>query len=78
MTSGTATLNSGTGVPRSTLRRGLGSTACTNLRALSVQLEESAPSSHQQTGMQVDTTGDEWGYFVDAAPSIYGNVHISW
>ena len=62
--------------PRGTLRRGLGSEACTNLRALAVQYEESSTN----TGMQVDTTGDDWGYFVEGATrnTSFGSVQISW
>lgn len=70
---------SGSTIPRSSLKRGLGSVACSNLRALSVQMEESRLEHDISRGMQVDTTGDEWGYFVDATPpATYGAVHISW
>ena len=70
---------SGSTIARSSLKRGLGSAACANLRALSVQMEESSRMNDNDMGMQVDTTGDEWGYFVDATPtSTYGDVHIAW
>lgn len=75
-----ATANSaGSTITRSTLKRGFGSTACSNLKALAVQMEES--SKDESMGMQVDTTGDDWGYFVDAVPPshhTFGDVHISW
>eukprot|EP00977_Amphora_coffeiformis_P018647 scaffold6634_cov158-Amphora_coffeaeformis.AAC.5 len=75
------TAASGSTIARSSLKRGLGSVACANLRALSVQMEESSRMGNKDDsmGMQVDTTGDEWGYFVDATPpATYGGIHISW
>ena len=68
----------GSTIPRSSLKRGFGSAACSNLRALAVQMEEDAPDASMD--MQVDTTSDEWGYFVDATPpnNSYGSIHISW
>lgn len=69
-------------MPRSTLKRGFGSAACSNLRALSVQMEgDSRDTTNSGSArMEVDTTGDDWGYFVDSTPtkSSYGSVQISW
>ena len=73
MTASTASTASSTMIPRSTLKRGFGSAACSNLRALSVQMEDVRDTSAR---MEVDTTGDDWGYFVDSTPPSYS--HISW
>ena len=72
------TASGGSTITRSSLKRGLGSAACSNLRALAVQMEEASPDTSMD--MQVDTTSDDWGYFVDATPpnNTYGSVHISW
>jgi hypothetical protein len=70
-----------TAMPRSTLKRGFGSAACSNLRALSVQMEGDSRDA-SSAPMQVDTTGDDWGYFVDStvstSQSSCGGVQISW
>jgi hypothetical protein len=68
------------GMTRSTLTRGFGSAACSNLSSLAAHAEGSQSFASSSRGMQVDTTGDDWGYFVDAAPrsKSLGGVQISW
>jgi hypothetical protein len=68
------------GMTHSTLKRGFGSHACSNLSSLAAHAEGSQSIRSSSMGMQVDTTGDDWGYFVDATPQSksLGGVQISW